>query len=290
MSAAQTEETSADTFWPGYVDAVTNLVLNLLFVVIIMTMAVFVFALEMGKRQLAHIPDGKPIDAVIQQPKDERLSAAEADARKMPPAMDEASLKARVEAQAEQLRQKDVQTLALQARLQTLEAEMKKQQARLPKASEAEVRESTSEARKAAAEGQQVTQTNNTSGGLSPEPTQVVQATSTSRTPEKGLERASPSRTGGGIIVKFADDAIALSRAEAEELRKVLAPVVASGGARIEVVVPTGFSEARRLGFYRAMAVRNHLIEQKVPSGKIDISVRDGSAGSDSSRVMVSPR
>jgi hypothetical protein len=38
------------------------------------------------------------------------------------------------------------------------------------------------------------------------------------------------------------------------------------------------------------MAVRNELIQLKMPANRIDISVRDGSAGSDSSRVMVSPR
>jgi hypothetical protein len=126
--------------------------------------------------------------------------------------------------------------------------------------------------------------------GASSEPTRVVTATAPISAAERGLEKTVPVGPAGGIIVKFADDAIALTRNEAEDLSSALAQVLASGGARLEVVVPAGFSEARRLGFYRAMAVRNELIQLKMPANRIDISVRDGSAGSDSSRVMVSPR
>ena len=39
----------SDIFWPGYVDAVTNLVLNLLFVLTIMIIAVFMFALALSQ-------------------------------------------------------------------------------------------------------------------------------------------------------------------------------------------------------------------------------------------------
>ena len=40
-----------DSFWPGYVDAISNLVLSLLFVVAILTISVFMFAMELGRRQ-----------------------------------------------------------------------------------------------------------------------------------------------------------------------------------------------------------------------------------------------
>jgi hypothetical protein len=39
----------SDIFWPGYVDAVTNLVLNLLFVLTIMIIAVFMFAIALSR-------------------------------------------------------------------------------------------------------------------------------------------------------------------------------------------------------------------------------------------------
>ena len=46
------ENESANVFWPGYVDATTNLALNLLFLLTVMTSAVFMFALEMGRSTL----------------------------------------------------------------------------------------------------------------------------------------------------------------------------------------------------------------------------------------------
>src|SRR5512146_829362 len=49
MSMRHTDSDGSDIFWPGYVDAVTNLVLNLLFLLTIMTVAVFMFALELGR-------------------------------------------------------------------------------------------------------------------------------------------------------------------------------------------------------------------------------------------------
>ena len=41
----------SDIFWSGYVDAVTNLVLNLLFMLTISILAVFMFALELSWHQ-----------------------------------------------------------------------------------------------------------------------------------------------------------------------------------------------------------------------------------------------
>src|SRR5512138_3580898 len=49
MTERHSDHDGSDIFWPGYVDAVTNLVLNLLFLLTIMTVAVFMFALELGR-------------------------------------------------------------------------------------------------------------------------------------------------------------------------------------------------------------------------------------------------
>ena len=39
----------SDIFWPGYVDATTNLILNFLFLLTLLMVAVFMFALELGR-------------------------------------------------------------------------------------------------------------------------------------------------------------------------------------------------------------------------------------------------
>ena len=55
MSGDRTSDDGSDIFWPGYVDAVTNLVLNLLFLLTIMTVAVFMFAMELGLLELGGV-------------------------------------------------------------------------------------------------------------------------------------------------------------------------------------------------------------------------------------------
>jgi hypothetical protein len=53
------------------------------------------------------------------------------------------------------------------------------------------------------------------------------------------------------------------------------------------VEAPSGFSEAKRLGYYRAMAVRNQLIALNVPADKIDVAVNEGKSSADNTKVMV---
>lgn len=206
----------SDIFWPGYVDAVTNLVLNLLFLLTIMTVAVFMFAMELGRQ------NHSPVEAVT-----EVLSTPN------PVKTDETE----VEALRKQVKLLKQEVLAANELLS---------------------------------------------------PQKVLSASSSIPRPEKSIDRTSAS--GGGVVVRFTAEAVALNTAEADRLRGTLGPVVASGGARIDVLVPTGFSEAKRLGFYRAMAVRNLLIEMKVPPKRIDVSVREGAASADATQVRVMPR
>lgn len=265
------DDASAETFWPGYVDAVTNLVLNLLFVVVIMTVAVFMFAMELGRMQPKTRPE-------VSQNTTPAASAGAAAGQ------GQGAAGTPVATQSEALKQKEAQVAALQSRVQALESEVR--QRRLAGRSE----DTASENAKAADPASQSASQGNATGAAA-QPPKVITATGLASAPERGIEKAAPSGgPAGGIVIKFADDAVALVRSEVEELRRALEPIAAAGGAKIEVVVPAGFSEARRLGYYRAMAVRNQLIEMRIPPNRIEIAVRDGSAGADSSRVMVSPR
>ena len=272
----QTDDTSADTFWPGYVDAVTNLVLNLLFVVLIMTVAVFVLALEMGRQQIA-----TPMVAPENTPPQQTASQDQSENRPADQAAVNTEIR-RLKDQISSMQSKEAQLRSLESKLQAMEKAARQQSGSNP--------QKDRDAGKPADEGERNAPAADQRGAPSDEPPTVISASSSARVPQKGLEKLAPAGSTGGILVKFADDAIALTRNETEELRKALGPVLASGGAKIEVVVPTGFSEAKRLGFYRAMAVRNQLIELKVPAKYIELSVREGSNGSDSSRVMVTPR
>ena len=217
MSIESSSDDGADIFWPGYVDAVTNLVLNLLFMLTIMIVAVFMFALELSRH------------------KDNAAATATAPTETVP-------------TPAPQTPQEQV--VALQKEVDALR--------------------------------KQVLQKNDI-----PKDQKVVNAKTPLPKPDKELREITP--LGGGVVVNFAKDAVALSGSEAETLNAALGPMVAAGRARVEVLVPTGFSEARRIGFYRVMAVRNQLIAAGLKADAIEVLIRDGSVGAENSRVVVSP-
>jgi hypothetical protein len=118
-------------------------------------------------------------------------------------------------------------------------------------------------------------------GGLE----KTVKATSTVPKPVEGLDKA--HENDFAITVRFKDEAIALKPEEREQLLETLKPVVEKGETTIYVEVPTGFSEAKRLGFYRAMEVRNLLLEMDMPKKKIAVSVVEGKSDANASLVMV---
>lgn len=225
---ANSEGEGSDIFWPGYVDAVTNLVLNLLFMLTIMIVAVFMFALELSRHK-----DEKPVPQV---------ETPVVEKREPLPGKDQV---------ADLVKARDVEIQALQKQLERLKQQVQVQNE------------------------QRLSQ-------------KVVIARTPLAKSEKDIDKASPA--GGAVVVNFMLDAVTLSPSEAETLRSSLGQIVAGGTARIEVVAPAGFSEAKRIAFYRAMAVRNQLIELKVPPEKIEVSVREGKANADNARVLVTPR
>lgn len=243
------DQDDAGIFWPGYVDAVSNLVLNLLFVVTILTIAVFIFAMELGRR---HVSTETP----VAPPSEEQLKVSQltpSDMEAVAPTShqsddDAARLRLQVDALQKQLvalKGKDDEARRLKEELSTLQHEK--------------------------------------SAGRN-SPRRVVAATIRAEEPDMTIAGAQ-----GGLVVDFVDDAITISTNEADELRAPLQAIVDSGSATLEVSVPPGFTEARRLAFYRAMAVRNLLIEMKLPADRIRVSIVDGNPRSDSSLVSVVP-
>lgn len=226
MSARHSDDDGSDIFWPGYVDAVTNLVLNLLFLLTIMTVAVFMFALELGRASQGGA--GQP--PVVSTKQDaEVVSKPTAD-----PVKENIALKREIQRLNMQLAQRvsqNVQSVQLGDLVKTVDVTSK-----LPK-------------------------------------------------PLNGLDKTLASDFE--IIVRFTDDAVAFTPEEHDRLLESLKSIVTSGKASIDVEVPAGFSEAKRMGFYRAMAVRNLLIEMKMPKENINVSVLEGKSSANASLVRV---
>lgn len=227
MSIESNSDDGSDIFWPGYVDAVTNLVLNLLFLLTIMTVAVFMFALELGRASLGGA--GKTPVAT-------RKPDASADPKLAADALKE--------------------NAALKHEIQLLNMKL----AKMVPPPKVQVGE----------------------------PVKIVPATAGVPLPKKGLDITVV--TDAEVIVRFTDEAVMLTTAEYGQLREALKAIVATGRTRILVEVPTGFTEAKRMGFYRAMAVRNLLIEMKMPQASIDVSVREGKSNANASLVRVKSR
>lgn len=225
---SNSQDDGSDIFWPGYVDAVTNLVLNLLFVLTIMIIAVFMFALALSRHQEQNNAPSAQAEVLENVTSKENATIAETI-----------------------LEAKDNEIKMLQEAL----ASMKKQ---------AEVNNEATT------------------------PQKVVIAKTPIKSPDKEIENANVS--GGAVVVSFIQDAITLSPAESEILGNELLTISKAGKAHIDIVAPKGFSEAKRLAFYRAMAVRNQLIAMKMPAANIQVSVREGSISADNSKVTVTPR
>jgi len=231
MSMRHSDSDGSDIFWPGYVDAVTNLVLNLLFLLTIMTVAVFMFALELGRASKGG--SDKPTVASGKQ------NAKTVSKKAIDPVQENIALKREIQRLNMQLAQVS-KTVPVAPPVQT---------------------------------GRQI---------------QTVDVTSKAPKPLTGLDKT--LATDFEILVRFTDDAVSFSPAERDRLRESLKPVVASGKTSIYVDVPAGFTEAKRMAFYRAMAVRNLLIEMKMPKERIDVSVREGKSSANSSIVRVRSR
>ncbi|MDT8441087.1 MAG: hypothetical protein RQ723_05470 [Desulfuromonadales bacterium] len=227
MSARHDDQDGSDIFWPGYVDATTNLILNLLFLLTILIVAVFMFALELGRSSKVEAT----MPAATPTPNQEAVAVVQSNSAL---ADENSALKREIE------------------RLNRVLAE--REQARV----EPEGRVET------------------------------VAATSVAPKPLLGLQ--STLAEDFEVVVRFAEEAVNLTPEELDQLRISLQPIAASGQANVEVIVPVGFSESKRMGFYRAMTVRNLLLEMDVPKEQINLSVVEGMQNANASLVRVTAR
>lgn len=226
METRHSDNDGSDIFWPGYVDATTNLILNLLFLLTILIVAVFMFALELGR---ASKLEPEMLLAT---------SAAQLETVDTPATTDLAK-----------------ENMALKKEIERLELLLAERDQQHEKAAK---------------------------------PTKTIEATAKVATPMKGLDRT--LATDFELMVHFKPEAIAFNQAEHDRLLESLQPVITRGKTDVYVEVPLGFSEAKRMGFYRAMAVRNLLIEMKLPKEKINVVVFEGAGDANAAVVRVRSR
>jgi hypothetical protein len=234
MAGNSESNDASDIFWPGYVDAISNLAINLLFVIAVMCIVILSFVLEettKGKPQVGNASQ------VTQSTSDTTSKVSVEDMK------------------------------SLQKENAKLKEELKSMQSALANATPNR------------------TDVPNTTPKLD-----VVNARQEVIKDEKGL--SSMTSVGAGLIVNFDPKVVTLSQEEGRDVMSRLETYGSPKSTRwqITVITPKGFSESARLGYYRAVAVRNVLIQSGVPGELINMRVIESAqAAADSARVTVNP-
>jgi hypothetical protein len=301
MSTRHEDNDGSDIFWPGYVDATTNLILNLLFLLTILMVAVFMFALELGRSTPEKLVP--QVNAIAQETDEataaaagtlnivttatvdlsDAISAATTNLKEAVASAEPSTVETATEKTGSSLQ---VIPEATEDFNETVAKAMDDFSASVTAAMDASVRERIALAQEIERLNillSDLPSENNQGGGV----TDTVEATSALAMPLNGLDKALTSDFE--VVVRFMADAIEFMPEEHDQLIESLKPITSGDKAAIYVEVPTGFSEAKRMGFYRAMAVRNLLIEMDLPQENIDVKVVEGSSKAKASIVRVRP-
>jgi outer membrane protein OmpA-like peptidoglycan-associated protein len=245
MQASQDSDETADIFWPGYVDAVTNLAINLLFVIAVMSIVVLGATL-----QIAQMTKKKAIEEAM--------------------AAQTASSDSHVQASQKGSHHKDANA-TLPGALPTLQQTVHEVLAKLEK-----TQQQLDQAQK------QITELKTTRSEVvlarENKPTEPAHRNQIQAVPE------------AAVVVLFNPEVVTLSVSEKSELLEKLKKTspLTTGRWQISVISPKGYSEAARLSFYRANAVRNSLLENGTPASAIDLTIQESAqAGADNRKVLV---
>lgn len=289
MSERHEDNDGSDIFWPGYVDATTNLILNLLFLVTILIVAVFMFALELGRSA----PIEQTKSAIESSEQDfenafsveveipEAVSLAMVDFSEAVASAETAYSEATSLTEAEPSMDVSKAAHDLSEAVSTAADDLSDAVSMVAAISAEENIALKSEIERLNTLLANQALELELSGGQ----IDIVEATSILPKPQSGLDKTLTTEIE--VKVSFLDEAIDFTSAERDRLLDSLQPFVARGKASIYVEVPTGFSESKRMGFYRAMAVRNLLIEMALPQESIDVLVIEGKHNANASLVRV---
>ena len=257
MAGSSESNDASDIFWPGYVDAISNLAINLLFVIAVMCIVILSFVLEeTTKGTPREGSDPQDVQYVNDNPN----------------------------SHATQIQELQWENAKLKESLQALQKSAATTSGSTPAASPAKTEQASKSEQLSKTESS--TTANNVPNNAPK--MEVVQARQEVVKEVKG--ESSVSTVGAGLIVNFDPKVVTLS---AEESKSVVSRLEGFGPVKttrwqITVITPKGFSESSRLGYYRAVAVRNVLIQAGTPGDLIQMRVLESvQAGADSARVTV---
>ena len=249
MSVSSNSDDASDIFWPGYVDAVTNLAINLLFVIAVMSIVVLAATLQIAELSKRKATLG-PTPAETTPAGTPEFTLAE-----------------------------------LQDDLRVAQANLKSTQARLVE-SQRKIQQSEATQIPAATPSPSYSSSSSSASPISRTETVAVAAP---KTPASTEAVSLQDVSGGLVVNFAKDAITLTSAESSELVTKLATfGNLRTNRWLITVISPKGFSEALRLSYYRANTVRNVLIENGVVGGAIDLKIQESTqAGANNAKVLV---
>jgi hypothetical protein len=290
MAASSDSNDASDIFWPGYVDAISNLAINLLFVIAVMAIVVIGATLQINdllKRKDRAL--GDDVAYTVMETKDKQSGSGKSTAQSSTNAESQGQQPYASGGQSEQPKaqpkpQQEVQTKVLQQQLESVQQQLRNPQVQLSEAKAALVKAQS-------ASGSAPKKIDGVTGSET-ETSRVETVASSNASSQAAAGSNAALVVNGGVVVPFDANAIELNPALVPGVLEKMASFapVKSSKWRITVIVPKGFSEAKRLGFYRANALRNALLQNGVSGDNIDVKTLESNLPSaDNTRVIIRP-
>ena len=283
MAAASDSNDASDIFWPGYVDAVTNLAINLLFVIAVMSIVVISTIMQISKMRPELV---KPEDnAVVSAPRSTTVDDKKGNPQTTPneqiskPPVAPSQTPNQAQSQSQVLEKIVLEKSVAEQKIIEQTKQLTKLQKELESLKQGQAKDKNLQGK------------NEDVGGTGEinTPSEVVKATENRQKPKTGQNQFM-QLPSGGVIVVFDNDVIRLSDAEsAEFVTKLSAQAnIANNVFEIKVNTPKGFSESARLAYYRVNEIRNVLIKNGAKPANITMRVVESeSQAANNARVLI---
>lgn len=243
-------------FWPGFVDALSNVVLVMIFVVVVFVLTLFYYSQKLAQFRAVKFIEKKEVQEQVATPQKNQPDISRVDDDKNP---DVARLKLESEAQTKEIAQLKGQVALLQAKLVA---------------------------------GSTVMPGSTNSDASAPVDAIQIEKSRTSEA-KHALPGVVLDNTQKAVKLHFDKDGVELDDAAVRALNANLAQWTdrtKAGNGKIVVTGVVGtvaYTEGRRRAYYRAMAVRNYLIDKGLASAAIVSRVVPGTENAESDATVL---
>lgn len=243
-------------FWPGFVDALSNVVLVMIFVVVVFVLTLFYYSQKLAEFRAVKFVEKKDLQEQVATPQKNQPDISRLDDGKNP---DVARLKQESDAQTKEIAQLKGQVALLQEKL---------------------------------AAGSTVMAGSTNSDGGAPVDAIQIEKSRTSQV-KQVLAGVVLDNNQKAVKLHFDKDGVELDDASIRSLDANIGQWTDRTKAGSGKIVVTGvvgtvaYTEGRRRAYYRTMAVRNYLIDKGLPSAAIVSRVVPGTESAESDATVL---